>query len=60
MKQPKQKQLLGLLKSHPNITDKTVHLWAKQKGYQVDRVEEGIYRIAGKCARRKLIGEDYD
>ena len=52
MKQLKQKQLLGLLKAHHNIKDSDVHLWANKHGYKVDKVEEGIYKIATKCARK--------
>ena len=49
----KQKQLIGFLRTHNNPSDKTVHTWAKKQGYKVDRVEEGIYRIATKCVRKK-------
>ena len=52
MKQVKQKQLVGFLKTHNNPSDKSVHTWAQKHNYEIDKVEEGIYRIATKCVRR--------
>lgn len=53
MKQLNKKHLLGFLKAYPNPRDEEVHLWAKKHDYQVDKVEEGIYRIASKCVNRR-------
>ena len=55
MKQIKQKNLIGMLKAHPNISDSTVHMWAIKHGYKIDKVEEGIYKIAQKCVRKKVL-----
>jgi hypothetical protein len=47
----KQKHLVGFLKAYPNPKDEDVHVWAQKHNYQVDKVEEGIYRLATKCVR---------
>ena len=52
----KQKQIVGYLKVNPRPSDFEVHLWAKRHGYAIDKVEEGIYRIAGKCVKKKGAG----
>jgi hypothetical protein len=52
----KEKQIVGYLKVNPRPSDMEVHIWAKRHGYAVDKVEEGIYRIAGKCVKKKGVG----
>ena len=52
MSKIKEKQLIGFLKAYPNPKDEEVHVWAKKHNYSVDKVEEGIYKVATKCVRR--------
>jgi hypothetical protein len=52
MKTIKQKELIGYLKVHTKPSDFEVKLWAKRRGYSVDKIEEGVYRVAAKSTRR--------
>lgn len=36
------------IKHHPNPQDKIVHKFAMIKGYDIDKFEEAIYKIASK------------
>jgi len=38
--------VMTFLKDNPNPDDSVLHNWAKEKGYEVDEVEEAIYKIA--------------
>lgn len=49
----KQKHLVGFLKAYPNPRDEEIHIWAAKHNYKIDKVEEGIYKIASKCVRRR-------
>lgn len=38
-------EVIAFLKSHPNPEDSDLHAWAEQKGYNVHKVEEVVYRL---------------
>ena len=46
-------EIINFLKQHPRPTDATVHNFAKRNNYEVDDVEEAIYKIAGEKVRRR-------
>jgi hypothetical protein len=45
--------VLNFLKQHPRPSDATVHTFAKRNNFEVDDVEEAIYKIAGEKVRRR-------
>ena len=49
----KQSEVLSFLRRNPNPPDKKVHDWAVRNGYDVDKVEQAIYKLATKYARGK-------
>jgi hypothetical protein len=45
--------IINFLKQHPRPSDATVHTFAKRNKYEVDDVEEAIYKIAGARVNRR-------
>lgn len=52
-------EILELLRENPNPDDSVIHKWAENKMYEVDDVEEAIYKIATTAASFKH-GKDAD
>ena len=50
-------KIISFLKRNPNPKDSQVHRFAKRNKYSVDDVEEGIYRLATKYAKKSKGGK---
>jgi len=46
--------LMDFLKYNPNVSDDELHRWAKKKGYDIEKVEEFAYDIAGRHLRESF------
>lgn len=46
-------KIVAFLKAHPSPTDMLVHNFALKHGYEIDKVEEAMYKIAGAHLKEK-------
>ena len=45
--------VISLLRAHPSPNDMLIHNFAIQHGYEIDDLEEEIYKIAGESVKKK-------